>query len=277
MYLNEIAIDAENCLLNFVALLKECIKHHPSLHKTWFHKAGNDYVFCSDVGYPLMNGLFSHAHDDIVIQTKLQQLSEQFKDVTCPITWLWPHGKTIPSKILNIFEAYGYVPMGAYTTLASHPDCILSKPMQLKAHESIEVVQGKQMFDAFITLTQEAFSVPNEGLSSLRALYNAYNTSDKLTLFLAKSHGEYVAALASFYKKGQLGLYNAATDARHRKKGLLTHLVQQAVRMAPPCDIIFAQLMAGEHANGVCEYFDATKLGHFIPLCKGFQVETIDA
>ncbi len=275
MYIKQISSDAKNCILNFSALLADCIHHRSNQEETWYYKDGNDEYFCSNVPYPLMNGLISYASDNDTILKKLNKLSKMFNHINIPVTWFWPHDRAIPKSTMQLFKSNHYIPMGQYTSFSAMPEDVLGKPLELEANHSIEEVKNKEAFYAFMQITKEAFSVPDEGVKPLTALYSAYRTSDKLKLFIAKSDDEYVATLASFNNNSQLGLYNASTKKRYRNQGFLKSLIKKAAEEAGSCEIIFAQLMATQQARGLCEYFNARELAHFTPLCSGFDIEQI--
>lgn len=277
MFWQNLDVTAQAILLNYQELISECVQHTSPDKHYYAEKHEQDFYYLTQISFPLMNGIFSFESDPQVIQAKCELLKTRFKDKNYPITWFWPHDMDLPSSVEAIFSKQGFHSMGKYTSVAAEGEIIRNLPIKMNKNAAIHLVVKEDQFEAFMQLTKDVYGVASDSLSAMVRLYSAYKTSGKIKLYLAEVDSKPVATLLSFHDKNILGLYNGATLEAYRKQGILTALMIHAVKKVPTANYVIAQLMAAQNARGVCDKLGFKEYAHFIPLCYGYDLDTMSA
>jgi hypothetical protein len=267
----------QDIFLNFIGFFEECIHlTNPDQHY-YFEKQDGDIYFCTQIPFPLMNGIVSFSLNPQEVDAKCKAVLNRFKTSACPITWYWPHAMDIPQEIQAVFDKHGFQSMGQYLSVAVDSHTIKSNKITLEDDLSIQLVETEKDFADFIQITEEVYGVPQAAKQSMARLYSAYQYTKNMRLYLALVEDKPVSTLASYQKNHILGLYNGATLEAYRKRGLLTNLTIHAVQEAPEVDYVVAQLMSSQNAKGVVDQFGAEVYAHFTPLCAGFNLDEMKA
>jgi len=277
MLWSQLNATAQSILLNFQEFFFECVRHTNPDKNYYVEKHEGDFYFLTQILFPLMNGMISFDSDPQVINAKCEQLKKRFKENNCPLTWFWPHDTDLPQSVESVFIKHGFQSMGKYTSVAGEAKKIRSLPIKLNHKTVIHLVERDDQMEDFMQITKDVFNMPADSLSAMARLFSAYKSSDKIKLYLAVVESKPAATLLGFHDNDILGLYNGATLEAYRKQGLLTALIINAVKDASSANAVAAQLMAAQNARGVCDNLGFKEYAHFIPLCYGYDVNTISA
>lgn len=268
---------AKSILLNFQELIFECVQRTNSDKDYYAEKQGGDFHYLTQILFPLMNGIISFDSDPQIINAKCELLKNQFKEKNYPLTWFWPHDMDLPQAVQSVFAEQGFYSMGKYTSVAGEAEKIRNLPIKLSKGAKIALVEREDQFEDFMQITKDVYGMSTDSLPAMTRLYSAYQSSEKVKLYLAEVESKPAATLLSFHDGNTLGLYNGATLEAYRKQGLLTALIINAVNEVPTANDVVAQLMAAQNARGVCDKLGFKEHAHFIPLCYGFDLNAISA
>lgn len=262
--------------LNYLHLLKTCINVMPNKNGCFFEETNEAFIFNTNISYPNMNGVVSFKSNINDILKDIAICQHRFSNLSLPITYFWPHNQEVDRVTRANLQIQGYSSLKPYTCISCLPENILNKSFNPTNDVEIIQVSTEADFDAFMKITQIAFSVSNEGIVAMKALYRAYAFTSKVKLYMAKIHAKPAAVLLTFQDNTTLGLYNGATLKAFQKQGLMAMLANHAVsENKQNCQQVVCQLMAAKQAGGLCSLFGATEISTFEPYCRGFNASSL--